>query len=266
MSLSAWVNKSFPGAILLLLAACAASDDEDPPLRIDVVEQEAADRLVAEALALGLTRRDSAGLIVSGVAQSWRVSEDGLSTVFRLRPARFAGGRDVTAADVVASIEDARRRGDPALRPLLAGIASVNAPLDDVVEIRLTTPQPELLELLADPGLGIRPRGRGTQAAAGLGAFQEAASRAPAPGDATRVLERNSAHLAGAAMSAELEIAVRSPEEALARFQRRTVDLVTGGGAAGFPAVRVTAPRESLRLEPSRAVLTLLLDHRSEPL
>lgn len=251
-------------AALLCLAACTPAEEEPPPLRIDVVEAGAAERLVDGALALGLTRRDPAGLVVPGLAQSWRVSEDGLSIVFRLREASFANGSAVTAADVVATIEAARRQRDHPLRELMAGVASAQAPLADVVELRLTTPQPELLELLADPALGIRPRGRGSLADAGLGEFRLAPS---APG-AERVvrLARNEAHVAGAPAAAELEVAFRPPEEALARFQRRLVDVVTGGGAEGFPSVRVTAPRETLRLEPSRSVMLLLINHARAPL
>jgi len=259
-----------PGAVRLalaallggVLAACTPTEEAAPPVRIDVVDAQAAARLVDGALALGLTRRDPAGLVVPGLAQSWRVSEDGLSIVFRLREARFANGSRVTAADAVATLEAARRRRTHPLRELLAGIASVAAPLEDVVELRLTTPQPELLELLADPSLGILPRGIGSLADSGLGAFRLAAG----PEDGPVRLERNPVHAGGAAAAGELEVAVRAPAEALDRFQRRLVDVVTGGGVEGFPGVRVTAPRETLRLEPSRAVLLLLVNHRRAPL
>ena len=261
-------SRALLSAFGLLLAACSGLDDAEPPIRIDVVDAGAAERLEAAALALGLTRRDPAGLIVPGIAQSWRVSENGLSIVFRLRAASFASGEPVTAADVVATIDAARRQRAGPLSGLLEGIARIEAPLEDVVELSLSTPQPELLELLADPALGIRPRGRGTLAAAGLGAFR------PAPGsdsgsrrpDAPTRLVRNPGHVGGPAAAAEIEIAVHPPEEAVPRFVRRLVDVVTGGQVVGFPAVRVTAPREALRLEPSRAVTLLLLRHDRPPL
>lgn len=250
---------------LALLAGCNGPGEEEPPLRIDLVSEAAAERLVEEQLALGLTRRDSAGLVVPGLAQSWRVSEDGLSVVFRLRPAAFAGGEDVTAADVVASLDAVRRRGPVEMRALLAGVRRIEAPLADVIELQLTTPQPELLELLAEPMLGIRPRGRGTIAEAGLGPFRRAEG-GNGEGAGTIRLQRNDGFIGGPATARELAISVQTPEEALARFQRRETDLVTGGGIEGFPPVRVLAPRDTLRLEPSRAVLMFLVNRREGPL
>ena len=88
----------------LLLVACRGEEEESPPLRVDAVGERAARQLVADAVNAGLTARDSAGLVVPGLAQSWRVSDDGLSIVFRLRPASFVGGAEVKAADVVAAV------------------------------------------------------------------------------------------------------------------------------------------------------------------
>ncbi len=267
MSSSAFRTRTLAAALGLLLAACGAGENGEPPVRLDVVDAAAAARLTDEALALGLTRRDAAGLIVPGLAQSWRVSEDGLSIVFRLRTASFADGQPVTAADVTATIDAVRGRRDGPLAGLLDGISATQAPLEDVVELRLTTPQPELLELLADPALGIRPRGRGSLDGAGLGAFRlgPAPEGAPAAGRVVRLV-RNRGAIGAEATAAEIELAVRPPDEALARFVRRLADVVTGGTIAGFPAVRVTAPRESLRLEPARAVVVLQLNHRKPPL
>ena len=102
---------SFAGliALPLLLAGCRGADEDTPPLRVDAVGDRAARLLIADAVNAGLTARDSAGLVVPGLAQSWRVSDDGLSIVFRLRPAHFVGGAEVKAADVVASLNRARR-------------------------------------------------------------------------------------------------------------------------------------------------------------
>jgi oligopeptide transport system substrate-binding protein len=144
----------------LLLGACRGGDAEVQPLQVDSVGPRAERALVADAISEGLTARDAAGRVVPGLAQSWRVSDDGLSIVFRLRPASFAGGRPIGAADAVASIQRARTgRAGPQIRDLLAGVTGVSAPLDNVVEIRLSTPQPEVLELLATPALAVRRAG-----------------------------------------------------------------------------------------------------------
>ena len=74
--------------------------DLDPQLVTSPAEQT-----VIAALFEGLVREDAQDLHpVPGVAASWQVSPDGLQYVFHLRPdAKWSDGRDVTAADFVAS-------------------------------------------------------------------------------------------------------------------------------------------------------------------
>ena len=116
----------------------------------------------------GLTAHDAAGRIVPGAAESWSVSEDGLTWTFRLREdARWSDGVPVTAADFVYSL---RRLLDPATAASLAyflyaidGAASVNAgktPPDELaaraldthlLEIRLAQPFPFFAERLIYP-------------------------------------------------------------------------------------------------------------------
>lgn len=248
-------------ALPLLLVACRGEKEEAPPLRVDAVGERAARQLVADAVNAGLTARDSAGLVVPGLAQSWRVSDDGLSIVFRLRPASFVGGAEVKAADVVAALDRARRGGAGAMaRDLLAGVTEVNAPLDTVVELRLSTPQPELLELLATPPLAIRSR-RGRETA---GAFLAAPRQA---GDTATLLKANPRYFGAEQM--QLRAATVSPhsaDAAIQRFNRGESDLVLGGGLDGLGAARVTTKRETLKLEQPRAALLLLVNHRQPPL
>lgn len=260
----------------LLLAGCRGTDTEDQPLRVDAVGQPAARLLVADAISEGLTTRDADGQVVPGLAQSWRVSDDGLSIVFRLRAASFAGGRPVTAADAVASIQHARAgRAGPQVRDLLLGVAGVSAPLDDVVEIRLTTPQPELLELLALPALAVRRGGTRETAGAFLATAEPAANAASARSGTTPAeqqapairLDRNpNFHAAATVALAAATVRAQAAEAAIRRFNRGQTDLVVGGALDGLGAARVTARRESLILEQPRAALLLLVNHRTAPL
>ena len=250
---------SFAGliALPLLLAGCRGADEDTPPLRVDAVGDRAARLLIADAVNAGLTARDSAGLVVPGLAQSWRVSDDGLSIVFRLRPAHFVGGAEVKAADVVASLNRARRGGAGAMaRDLLAGVTDVNAPLDSVVELRLSTPQPELLELLATPPLAVRARRGRETAGAFLAAPRQAGSQATALKANPRYFGAEQMQLAAA------DIAPHPADAAIQRFNRGETDLVVGGGLDGLGAARVTAKRETLRLEQPRAALLLLLNQK----
>jgi oligopeptide transport system substrate-binding protein len=117
----------------------------------------------------GLTAIGPDGAAMPGAAESWTVSADGLEYRFRLRDGlRWSNGDPVRAADYVAGM---RRLVDPAtaspyaqvFEPVLNAAAivrgeqppdalGVSAPDDRTVVIRLSTPAPYLLGLLAQPG------------------------------------------------------------------------------------------------------------------
>ena len=116
----------------------------------------------------GLTAHDADGRVGPGAAESWSVSEDGLTWTFRLREnARWSDGVPVTADDFVYSF---RRLLDPATAASLAyflyaidGAVAVNAgrtPFDELavralgpheLEIRLAEPFPFFAERLIYP-------------------------------------------------------------------------------------------------------------------
>ncbi|MFV3075188.1 peptide ABC transporter substrate-binding protein [Niveispirillum fermenti] len=78
----------------------------------------AGDSRILTALFEGLLTPDAAGRMVPGAAESWTVSDDGLTYTFILRAdGRWSDGSPVTAADFVYSW---RRAVDPATRPLFA--------------------------------------------------------------------------------------------------------------------------------------------------
>ncbi len=125
------------------------------------------DIMVAQGLFLGLVKFDANGQIVPGVAQSWAVSPDGKSYIFRLRKAKWSNGAAITSETFAASL---RRLFAPATaspwakyltdiengddvqagrKPVSTlGVAALNP---EVLEIRLAHPQPALLALLASP-------------------------------------------------------------------------------------------------------------------
>ena len=247
---------------LALLAACRSGGEEEPPLVVDAVGEEQAQAIVAGAEAAGLTARDAGGRVVPGLARSWRVATDGLSVVFRLREARFAGGRAITAADAVATIQRARQGGAGALaRDLMTGVKSVRAPLPDVVEIELSTPQPELLELLATPALSIRQAGLRRGQGPGLAGPYVAARVEKAAGGGWK-LHRNADHFAADSVAiAAIALSARDAEAAVSRFVRGETMLVLGGRLDGLASARVAARREALVLSVPRAALLLLVNH-----
>ncbi len=252
-------------ALALFMAACGGGDSGSPGVVIDLLsEAEAAER-VAGATGIGLTRADAAGRIVPGLARSWRVSNDGSFIVFRLRTIGTAGERQLTAADVARALTTARSSADPVTRALLTGVSGVSAPLEDVVELRLSTPQPEILELLARPELAIRPRpGRGRRSATPAPAGPYAPAGPPAPGQWELAADPGFFDAASVA-TGRLELSVRSAADAVRRFARGETDLVLGTLFAGLSEARVGAPRETLVQTRARAILFLAVNRTRPP-
>jgi peptide/nickel transport system substrate-binding protein len=88
------------------------------------------------------------GEVVPALAESWTISEDGLTYTFTLKGGHtFSTGRTVTAADVAFSINRVRHlKGNPSF--LADTIANVEAPDELTVVITLNTPDPALLSKL----------------------------------------------------------------------------------------------------------------------
>jgi ABC-type oligopeptide transport system substrate-binding subunit len=148
----------------------------------------------------------------------------------------------------------------------MAGVTAVSAPLDDTVELRLSTPQPELLELLSLPALAVRPR-RGSTDEAGPFVREAPEPDAPPLPAGAALLKRNPAfHAAQAVPLAGAVLVPADAETAIARFNRGETDLVLGGGLDGLGAARVTARREALLLEARRSVLLLRVNQGRGPL
>jgi peptide/nickel transport system substrate-binding protein len=99
----------------------------------------------------GLTRFTETGEVVPALAQSWEVSEDGLTYTFTLRSGvTFHDGTGFDAEDVVFTLDRARGEGSTnAQKALYEGIESVTAIGPETVAITLTEPDGNLLFNLA---------------------------------------------------------------------------------------------------------------------
>lgn len=87
----------------------------DPQRSVNIQENQ-----ILQSLFEGLLTVDAAGRPVPGAAESWTVSEDGLTWRFTLRAgAKWSDGSDLTAEDFVYGW---RRAVDPATRPLFADL------------------------------------------------------------------------------------------------------------------------------------------------
>lgn len=98
---------------------------------------------------------DSVSEILPQLADSWEVSDDATTYTFSLnQDAVFANGDDVTAEDVVFSINRLKyRKGNPSFQA--KGIASVEALDDDTVQFTMTGPSPSFLSLITGGAFSV---------------------------------------------------------------------------------------------------------------
>jgi ABC-type transport system substrate-binding protein len=119
-------------------------------------------QLLRGATAEGLVTLDEQGRVVPGIAERWIVTDDGLSYIFRLRDGGWSNGTRFTseAARQALTRAVAALRGTP-LGQDFAAVRDIRAMTGRVIEVRLHHPQPEMLQLLAQPELGLLNRGAG---------------------------------------------------------------------------------------------------------
>jgi len=102
----------------------------------------AIDNVVYANIYEGLTRFASDGSVIAGLAESWDISEDGLTYTFNLHSGvKYHDGADMTASDVVWSLNRARAEDSTnAQKGLFANIADVSATDDTTVVVTLSAP------------------------------------------------------------------------------------------------------------------------------
>ena len=126
------------------IAAMGAINPAASPLNGELSATNAA---LLDATSQGLVSYDGGGQIDTGLADRWTVTTDGRSYIFRLREAKWSNGRKVTAQDVAAIL---RTYVAPASRHMLKSdfpeIETIRAMTDTVIEIRLSVPQPAILD------------------------------------------------------------------------------------------------------------------------
>ena len=253
------------GAASLLLAGC--QQRESGPLTVSAIGAapslgnpnrttlDAPSAILTSAVAQGLVRFDAAGQIEPALAQSWTVTDDGTSYIFRIARTTWSNGAEVTAEQVAVRLRAAVSRASRnRLKPVMGAIAEIVAMTDRVIEIRLRSPRPNFLQLLAQPELGIIRAGQGT------GPF----TAAPAPDGAVILRPRQSDEADGPANALEIQLRGEPAALAIARFRAEGAGLVTGGTAADLPVARVSgAPAPALRFDPAAGLFGLAISSRS---
>lgn len=154
-----------------MLSACGAPENE--PLGVVLIgEPESlrnsgtrlsiAAQHVRGATAEGLVAFSPTGQVIPAVAERWIVTDDGLSYIFRLRNSNWPSGAPITARDIRARLtERLETLEGTSLGYDLAKVTEVREMTGRVIEIRLASPMPDFLRLLAQPELGFLQDGAG---------------------------------------------------------------------------------------------------------
>lgn len=119
-------------------------------------------KLMMETTAQGLVAFDAQGDIQPALAERWIVVDDGKSYIFRLRDALWPDGEKITSKQV-ARILSARVKaaGRAWLLGDLDAVEEILAMTGEVVEVRLSAPRPNFLQILAQPEMGITGKNGG---------------------------------------------------------------------------------------------------------
>ena len=244
-------------ALALTLAGCNRHDN-DPEIAVSLIggslrpadpdrrRLDESQREVARETAQGLVTLDAAGQVRPGLAESWIVTDDGLSLIFRLRHARWPDGSDVTAPQVAASLQRAVMPGSVnALKPLLMAVDTIVPMTGRIVEVRLHVPRPNMFQLLAQPELGIRREGQG---AGPWHASQRSDTLLLTP-----LPDPDADADTPSPLVTQVTLRRESAGKAIARFQAGEASLVSGGTFDDWPVVQASGDR-SIRIDPAEGL------------
>lgn len=238
----------------LLLSACSGGSDEGPvvvsaiggPAEItdpNRAPPDNGDRILLSAVAQGLVSFDATGQIEPALAQRWIVTDDGLSYIFRLRRSEWPNGKLVTADEVARRLRAAiARNSRNPLKVALEAIDEIVVITPEVLEIRLISPRPPLLELLAQPEMAMLLRDTGTgpfRVVPGKGRAIMLSPAPPADMDEEEKEEQTE-------VPPERTVVLRGERAAMAvaRFAANNADLVVGGRIGTLAIARAAEPRQ----------------------
>ncbi len=126
------------------------------PVNINTVLEHT---LVAQIIE-SLVNHDADGNVIPGVAQSWKISNDGKEITFNLNAEKqFPNGKNVTAEDVKYSIDRHRTSTVSQSREYLKNISQIVALSTESVVFTLRQPQVSVFKVLSRSHLGIVPFG-----------------------------------------------------------------------------------------------------------
>ena len=168
-----WLNSISAALAVTMLGACGFAEDEDQ-VRVTVAEDgpaqinpvgtrlNYASSTMRAAMAKGLVGLDQQGRVVPALAARWIISDDGLSYIFRLFDAKWDDGRQITAERVARLLRERfSELRNSRLEYDVSVVDEVVSMTGRVIEIRLDSPHPNFLQLLAQPEMGLFRAGHG---------------------------------------------------------------------------------------------------------
>jgi oligopeptide transport system substrate-binding protein len=235
----------------------------------------------------GLVTYDSGGRIVPGVAESWTISDDGLTYTFKLRDAKWSNGDKVEAGDFVFSF---RRLLNPATAAQYANIfypivnaESVNrgkAGLETLgvraldattLEIDLAAPTPYFLQLLAHQTAApveernVRRYGDSFTRAGNLVSNGPYRLEYYFPNDRAVLVKNENFHDAQhVAVDREIVLPLEDRAAALLRFQAGEIDSYPDAPAEQIGFIKEKL-KDSLKLSPSLGAYYFVFNTRKPP-
>ena len=201
---------------------------------------------------------DPVGRVVPALAERWIVTDDGMSYIFRLRQSQWRDGEEITAEDIRTLLRDTMvaLRGT-SLGLDLSKIEEIRAMTGRVVEIRLSSPMPEFLQLLAQPEMGL-VKGDGETGPMTSSRDDE---RPLVRLTALPPEQRGMPPLEDWEDSAkDITVEAMPAPRALQAFSRGQIDLVLNGRLATFPQVELgPLSRGTIQLDPAQGLFGFLV-------
>lgn len=233
---------------VMLVSACGDRVDNEK-LRVDVVSEDINSFNVSKfplplssaelraATAQGLVKFDADGNIVPALASRWIVTDDGLSYIFRIEKTWWKNGEEVDAERVAqalrSNIANIRRTS---FLDELNSINEVVAMTGRIIEIRLSAPRPNLLEILAQPELGVIHKGTGSGPMQAQKQLEHMRLRHVDFSDDGTIISDN----------AWVVLNNKKAPLALARYIQGDTDLIMGGGFHDLPYFTASGIDEEL--------------------
>ncbi|RKF20599.1 peptide ABC transporter substrate-binding protein [Altericroceibacterium spongiae] len=215
-------------------------------------------RYLRGATESGLVGLDRNGEVIPAIADRWIVTEDGMSYIFRLRDGKWPDGSAITARSVRQSLRQTLRALTGTELGLdTAQISQVRAMAERVIEIRLSSPMPDFLQLLAQPEFAIRRESGSMGLMTMTRKDDEAVLLLRPPEELGLPLDGKWAQ-----HNRPVHIVPLTAKDAIERFKNGAVDLVVDGRLGSLPLTDMgPLARGTLQLDPALGLFGLQIRH-----